>query len=57
MIAGRSLASFLYEVAPADPMTLAAVAVVVLLVATGACLIPGRRAAGEDPVRALRTSE
>jgi ABC-type antimicrobial peptide transport system permease subunit len=56
-IAGRSLGGFLYEVAPADPLTLVAVTVIVLFVAAGACLVPGSRAAGEDPVRALRISE
>jgi len=57
MIAGRSLGGLLYEVAPADPMTLITVTVIVLVVAAGACLVPASRAAGEDPVRALRATE
>ncbi len=52
--AGRSLSRFLYGVEPWDPITLGAVVAVVLAVATAACLMPGRRAAGEDPVSALR---
>ena len=53
-VAGRSLAGFLFEVRPWDPVTLGAVLAVVLGVATLACLIPGRRAAAEDPAGALR---
>ena len=53
-LAGRSLAGFLFEVKPWDPITLAGVLTVVLAVATLACLIPGRRASAEDPAGALR---
>ena len=53
-LAGRSLAGFLFEVKPWDPTTLAGVLVVVITVATLACLIPGRRASAEDPAGALR---
>jgi predicted lysophospholipase L1 biosynthesis ABC-type transport system permease subunit len=53
-VAGRSLTGFLYGVTPWDPTTLAGVLALVLLVATAACLIPGRRASAEDPVGALR---
>ncbi|HUQ80606.1 MAG TPA: ABC transporter permease, partial [Gemmatimonadaceae bacterium] len=52
--AGRSLAGFLFEIKPWDPVTLGGVLVVVLAVATLACLIPGRRASSEDPAGALR---
>jgi ABC-type antimicrobial peptide transport system permease subunit len=52
--AGRSLSGFLFEIAPWDPVTLGGVLAVVLGVATLACLIPGRRAAAEDPAGALR---
>ncbi len=54
LVAGRSLAGFLFGVAPWDPVTLGGVVVLVGLVATAACIVPGRRAASEDPVRALR---
>ena len=53
-VAGRSLAGFLFGVRPGDPATLGAVLAVVLVVATIACVVPGRRAAAEDPAGALR---
>lgn len=53
-VAGRSLSGFLYSIEPWDPTTLGGVLVVVILVATAACLVPGRRAATEDPASALR---
>ena len=53
-LAGRSLAGFLFEVKPWDPATMIGVLGVVLVVATLACLIPGRRASAEDPAGALR---
>jgi putative ABC transport system permease protein len=48
------LESLLYNVAPRDPITLAAAAVVLLSVTALACLIPARRAAQVDPATALR---
>ena len=56
LAAGRFLSGFLYGVAPWDPLTLVLVVVVVISVALTACLAPGRRAAAEDPARALRSS-
>jgi predicted permease len=56
LVTARALSQFLFGIAPWDPVTLAAVVLTVLLVATAACLIPGRRAAAEDPARALRAS-
>jgi len=53
-VAGRSLSGFLFEVKPWDTTTLAIVLVVVVAVATLACLVPGRRASAEDPAGALR---
>jgi ABC-type antimicrobial peptide transport system permease subunit len=38
-----------------DPLTLAAAAGLLFVVAAAACLIPARRAASIDPIRALRT--
>ncbi|MEP6493842.1 MAG: ABC transporter permease [bacterium] len=52
-VAGRSLSGFLFEIDAWDPVTLGGVLVVVIVVATMACLVPGRRAAGEDPASAL----
>jgi predicted permease len=50
----RSFRSLLYEVSPADPMTLAVVGVVLLTTALLACALPARRAMKVDPVAALR---
>jgi putative ABC transport system permease protein len=51
----RLLASSLFGVQPRDPATLAAVSMVVLVVTLVASYLPARRAAGVDPVSALRT--
>jgi putative ABC transport system permease protein len=51
---GRGLSSLVYGVTSTDPMTLAAVAVLLSLVALAACLIPAVRATRVDPLRALR---
>ena len=50
----RLIASFLYGVGPADPVTAAAVAAVLLLVAALAAFFPARRAASVDPAVTLR---
>lgn len=50
----RGLQGLLYQVAPADPLTMAGVAVTLLLVSVLACLGPARRAMRIDPVQALR---
>jgi predicted permease len=50
----RTLAGFLYRVGRADPATFLAVGILVLCVALLASFVPARRAAGVDPVRALR---
>jgi predicted permease len=49
-----TIASFLYETSPLDPLIYASVAVLLLAVTTLACLAPTRRAAGIDPLVALR---
>jgi len=51
----RVLSSLLFETRTHDPLTLAAVAGLLLLVALLACAIPARRAANLDPQEALRT--
>jgi putative ABC transport system permease protein len=50
----RTLAGFLYRVGRADPAIFLAVGILVLCVALLASFVPARRAAGVDPVRALR---
>jgi len=54
LLATRLLTSFLYEVAPGDPLTLAAVAALLLISAIAASWLPARKAARVDPLVALR---
>jgi predicted permease len=51
---GRLLEGFLVRTSPADPITLAAIALILVGVALVACLWPARRAARFDPMVALR---
>ena len=46
--------SLLFGVAPADPVTFAAVGIVLAGAALVACYLPARRAASIDPIDALR---
>jgi predicted permease len=54
LVLSRLVKSMLYGVAPNDPWTLAGAAVVLLAVALGAGWLPARRAAGVQPMEALR---
>jgi ABC-type antimicrobial peptide transport system permease subunit len=51
---GKLVASLLYGVTPHDPVVLGAVALVLILVAIAACLVPAWRAARVDPMETLR---
>jgi len=46
---------FLFQITPADPMTIAGASVLLSLAALAACYVPARRAAAADPVSVLRT--
>ena len=50
----RLIASFLFGVAAADPVTYVAVPLLLAAVALGAVAVPARRASRIDPVLALR---
>ncbi|MGB7190878.1 MAG: ABC transporter permease [Acidobacteriaceae bacterium] len=50
----RLMASLLFGVSPADPLTYTAITVVVFATAWLACWLPSRRAATVDPMSALR---
>lgn len=54
LAAGRLVSGFLFGLSPADPVTLIAVPLILLAVAGLASALPARRAAGADPMRALR---
>jgi putative ABC transport system permease protein len=51
---GRMIASQLFAVEPSDPIAIAAVALLLLVVAGIACWLPARRATRIDPLTALR---
>jgi predicted permease len=50
----RLIAKMLYGVAPLDPISFAAGALLLVLTATAACVVPTRRALAIDPIRAIR---
>ena len=50
----RLLSSILFNVSPFDPLTYSAITAVLLLTSGLACYLPSRRAAGVNPVDALR---
>ncbi|MBA3346672.1 MAG: ABC transporter permease [Gemmatimonadales bacterium] len=51
----RLLGNELYEISPHDPLTFAAVALLILGVASAACEVPAWRASRTDPLIALRS--
>jgi ABC-type antimicrobial peptide transport system permease subunit len=52
--ASRLLKSFVFGVSTLDPLVLVVAAILVLLLAMAASLLPARRAASIDPIQALR---
>jgi predicted permease len=54
VVVGRAIRGLLFEIEPADPLTIAAVALALLTVGLLACFIPARRATGPNTVDALR---
>lgn len=52
--AGQLMQSLLLGMSPRDPVTFAGVTLLLTVVALAASVVPARRAAGVDPVRALR---
>jgi ABC-type antimicrobial peptide transport system permease subunit len=50
----RLIGDLLYQVSPRDPVIFGCAFVVMMMVTSGACLLPARRATRTDPVRGLR---
>lgn len=54
LVASRTLGSLLFELQPSDPVTLGAAVLLLVIAGVGATISPSWRAAGTDPLRALR---
>jgi ABC-type antimicrobial peptide transport system permease subunit len=55
VLVDRAMQRTLFGVAALDPFVIASVAAILLATAVLACYLPARRAAGIDPMKALRT--
>jgi putative ABC transport system permease protein len=56
VVAARAIATQLVNIQTTDPLTFAAAAAVLMVIAFFAALIPARRAAALDPTRALHST-
>jgi predicted permease len=54
LVLSRSVASLLFGVSPTDPVTIGVVVIILCGVTALSCYLPARRAAGVDPIIALR---
>jgi ABC-type antimicrobial peptide transport system permease subunit len=54
VLLGRLMTGLLFHVETTDPITFAGMALLLVLIAASACLVPARRAATVDPLVALR---
>jgi putative ABC transport system permease protein len=54
LVLTRLVRGLLFGISAVDPLTLAAVTVVLLLIAVGACWLPALKAMRIDPVTAIR---
>ena len=54
LLLSRSIASLLFGIAPADPITFVAVPLLLACVSAVALWVPARRATNIDPMEALR---
>ena len=55
LLLARALRSQLYNVSPADPLVISASVLMVAVVVAAAVMVPARRAASIEPMKALRT--
>jgi ABC-type antimicrobial peptide transport system permease subunit len=53
-LGGRVLTAQLFDISPLDPVSLLGAALLLVAIGVGATILPARRAARVDPVRALR---
>ncbi|MGH9159595.1 MAG: ADOP family duplicated permease, partial [Vicinamibacteraceae bacterium] len=53
-LVGRAISGLLYDVHPADPLSMAGASLVLITVAVVACYLPAHRASRLNPLRALR---